>query len=450
MDEFTEYDTGGVCALDRGDFERLVIATLDDDDARDNLAKGTQGAKARLERIFHKADLDGDGAIDFNEFVAYRTAEASAASLAAARRPAGERKRSMGGIDALDSAVDVLGSLDLINRADALLQAEGIASTDDDGDDTENDGDLTLRTLLDRQAKQRSEARWLAARRVVEEQQNRESVARVALEAQRRNDEEVRRDEDEYSELIRAAAEEASLAAGAADHAAALDASALRAAERQFRGCDRRREGSLDFERFGSWVRKLFRAQGRPLLPLFLMGLFTEADVDGSQTIDFNEWLWARRRALQHLDELARAEEEEKAAATAQPAIVPRQLTFVESAYGHHGAGQKRRGSAAAPPAAADPWTTPGVSGKEERISSATDPRAIRAAFAQYDRDRSGFIDHKELRAALRHMGYDVDEAAAKEVLKAYDDTPDGKMDEREFAKMVADLLAGGLGRRGR
>ena len=130
----------------------------------------------------------------------------------------------------------MLGSLDLINRADALLQAEGIASTDDDGDDTENDGDLTLRTLLDRQAKQRSEARWLAARRVVEEQQNRESVARVALEAQRRNDEEVRRDEDEYSELIRSAAEEASLAAGAADHAAALDASALRAAERQFRG----------------------------------------------------------------------------------------------------------------------------------------------------------------------------------------------------------------------
>ena len=135
------------------------------------------------------------------------------------------------------------------------------------------------------------------------------------------------------------------------------------------------------------------------------MGLFTEADVDGSQTIDFNEWLWARRRALQHLDELARAEEEEKAAAAAQPAIVPRQLTFVESAYGHHGAGQKRRGSAAAPPAAADPWTTPGVSGKEDRISSATDPRAIRAAFAQYDRDRSGFIDHKELRAALEAHG---------------------------------------------
>ena len=44
-------------------------------------------------------------------------------------------------------------------------------------------------------------------------------------------------------------------------------------------------------------------------------------------------------------------------------------------------------------------------------------------------------------------MGYDVDEA--KEVLKAYDDTPDGKMDERG-CEDGGDLLAGGLGRRGK
>ena len=36
------------------------------------------------------------------------------------------------------------------------------------------------------------------------------------------------------------------------------------------------------------------------------------------------------------------------------------------------------------------------------RVEHPHSPRAIRAAFAQYDRDRSGYIDHKELRAALQ------------------------------------------------
>ena len=38
-------------------------------------------------------------------------------------------------------------------------------------------------------------------------------------------------------------------------------------------------------------------------------------------------------------------------------------------------------------------------------------------------------------------MGYDVDEAAAAEVLRVYDDRPhDGKMDIGEFAQLVHDL----------
>ena len=123
LDEFTEYDTGGVCALDRGDFERLVIATFDDDDARDNLAKGTQGAKARLERIFHKADLDGTA-----PSISTSSSRTAPPRPPPPRSPPRAPRRASAKVDgrdrALDSAVDVLGSLDLINRADALLQAE--------------------------------------------------------------------------------------------------------------------------------------------------------------------------------------------------------------------------------------------------------------------------------------------------------------------------------------
>ena len=74
--------------------------------------------------------------------------------------------------------------------------------------------------------------------------------------------------------------------------------------------------------------------------------------------------------------------------------------------------------------------------------AKAPSPRAdVRAAFERYDRNRSGFLDYRELRNALEHMGYDVDEAAAAEVLRVYDDRPhDGKMDIGEFAQLVHDL----------
>ena len=48
------------------------------------------------------------------------------------------------------------------------------------------------------------------------------------------------------------------------------------------------------------------------------------------------------------------------------------------------------------------------------------------AAFKVSDRNRSGYIDYVKVRDALRLMGIDVSNAAAVEVLKAYDDEPDG------------------------
>jgi Ca2+-binding EF-hand superfamily protein len=77
--------------------------------------------------------------------------------------------------------------------------------------------------------------------------------------------------------------------------------------------------------------------------------------------------------------------------------------------------------------------------------SAAARAADVRSAFEYYDRNRSGFLDYRELRNALAHMGYEPTEAAAVEVLRAYDDRADGKMDVGEFTRLVGDLE----GRRG-
>ena len=53
----------------------------------------------------------------------------------------------------------------------------------------------------------------------------------------------------------------------------------------------------------------------------------------------------------------------------------------------------------------------------------------MRAAFARFDRNRSGFLDYRELRNALTHMGLDLSTSTAVELVRAYDDYPDGKLD---------------------
>ena len=66
----------------------------------------------------------------------------------------------------------------------------------------------------------------------------------------------------------------------------------------------------------------------------------------------------------------------------------------------------------------------------------------VRAAFEYYDRNRSGYLDYRELRDALRHMGLDATYGGAATLLRRYDD-PDGRMDVHEFHRLVQDLSAG-------
>ena len=64
----------------------------------------------------------------------------------------------------------------------------------------------------------------------------------------------------------------------------------------------------------------------------------------------------------------------------------------------------------------------------------------MRAAFDHFDKNRSGYLDYRELRNALRRMGFDVSTRTAIDVLRAYDDHPDGKLDVHEFDNLVRDL----------
>ena len=63
----------------------------------------------------------------------------------------------------------------------------------------------------------------------------------------------------------------------------------------------------------------------------------------------------------------------------------------------------------------------------------------MRAAFS-HDQNGSGYLDYTELRNALAYMGYDVDKETTCELLRAYDDYPDSKLELAEFGQLVNDL----------
>ena len=64
-------------------------------------------------------------------------------------------------------------------------------------------------------------------------------------------------------------------------------------------------------------------------------------------------------------------------------------------------------------------------------------------AFRKFDKNASGYLDYKELRPALKHYGIDVSLKGAAEVVAAYDDYPDGKLELGEFSELVRDIERG-------
>ena len=84
------------------------------------------------------------------------------------------------------------------------------------------------------------------------------------------------------------------------------------------------------------------------------------------------------------------------------------------------------------------PLRPSGAQGRNRRA-----PARVCAAFDHFDVNGSGFLDYRELRSALRHYGIDLGTSFAKQVVAAYDDNPDGKLDLDEFAELVRDIEAG-------
>ena len=62
---------------------------------------------------------------------------------------------------------------------------------------------------------------------------------------------------------------------------------------------------------------------------------------------------------------------------------------------------------------------------------------SVHACFERYDRNGSGHLDYRELRIALQHLGLDLSQAEAAEVLAEYDADGNGLMELEEFARLV-------------
>jgi calmodulin len=65
------------------------------------------------------------------------------------------------------------------------------------------------------------------------------------------------------------------------------------------------------------------------------------------------------------------------------------------------------------------------------------DEEEARAAFAVFDRDGDGFIDAGELGSVLRSLGLGSGAEECRRMINAYDEDRDGRIDFREFVKLM-------------
>ena len=93
----------------------------------------------------------------------------------------------------------------------------------------------------------------------------------------------------------------------------------------------------------------------------------------------------------------------------------------------------------------ASPHAPRAASGRAAGAAVVAVPVEVRATFNHFDANRSGYMDFRELVAALRHYGFHATQAEAAAIVRRYDDSPDGKLDIYEFATLVRDISSGAL-----
>jgi len=70
-------------------------------------------------------------------------------------------------------------------------------------------------------------------------------------------------------------------------------------------------------------------------------------------------------------------------------------------------------------------------------------PAQILSVFKMFDVDQNGTFSYSELRKALEFLDHDLSRPEAADMIKNYDDKPDGRMQLLEFAELVSDLENG-------
>ena len=84
--------------------------------------------------------------------------------------------------------------------------------------------------------------------------------------------------------------------------------------------------------------------------------------------------------------------------------------------------------------------TTTTTAATMAKAGAAEIPAKVRAVFESFDRDRSGGLNVRELRPALRRLGLDASAAQAIALLKRFDSDSDGSLDCDEFGRLVREL----------
>lgn len=107
--------------------------------------------------------------------------------------------------------------------------------------------------------------------------------------------------------------------------------------------------------------------------------------------------------------------------------------------------GRKAYGGSSSSPRAAAPTFSSVMRGRattDRRLDydDGSIPRNVRSVFTRFDRNRSGRLDYRELRNALRALGLDVTTGEAASVLAAYDYDDSGLMEIDEFARLCRQL----------
>jgi len=242
--------------------------------------------------MHQRADLDGDGFVDFNELVDYVQ---PAHQNRAAPVPVVEMQMQM-------QRKQLTATSDLMGRV-----AVHLAGREEEKDGGGEEGEeveiaLTLRTMAKRaMAKRRQEANERATASFQAEQERQMNVKDQA---------DVRAlSESDYASRLRKHVRQ-TVAAGYEDHTASLSPRALRRLCRQIQRFDSSSVGGLDFDAFCALCARVAEAQGEMTLSsLQLFALFNQADVTGAKAICASQWCWARGQLATMLGQQRQAQE---------------------------------------------------------------------------------------------------------------------------------------------